>query len=241
MVALTIAIVIQQARGQATNGTAVNSTSNATAAANRTVWQVPDRYLNSTLPEMNIFEEILIENLLNMTQIKQITNSTSNYTEYLRNLTERYVKGEIDEDSDAFKKLEDLANDAGFRCENHQVVTDDGYILGIWRIPGKLADGPNQNKSVVLLQHGMNSDMMQWIFNARDIAPAVVLAKEGYDVWLGNNRGTRYSDRHVSLKNTDKHFWNFTWEEMGTKDTPKVIDYILKLTNQTKLSFIGHS
>lgn len=69
----------------------------------------------------------------------------------------------------------------------------------------------------------------------------MVLAKAGYDVWLGNNRGTRFSDKHVSLKNTDKNFWNFTWEEMGTKDTPKVIDYILKLTNQTKISFIGHS
>ena len=27
---------------------------------------------------------------------------------------------------------------------------------------------------------------------------------------------------------------------MGTKDTPKVIDYILELTNRTNLTYVGH-
>lgn len=145
--------------GQTTTTNTTTST-NTTTASNRTIWEVPDRYQNSTLPELNIFEEILIENLLNMTEIRQIINSTANYTEFLRNLTARYLLGEISDSSDAFKKLEDLANNAGFRCENHQVVTDDGYILGIWRIPGNLTEGPNPKKPVVLLQHGMNADMM---------------------------------------------------------------------------------
>jgi lysosomal acid lipase/cholesteryl ester hydrolase len=87
----------------------------------------------------------------------------------------------------------------------------------------------------------MNSDMMQWVFNTPKVAPALVLAKAGYDVWLGNNRGTKESDKHVTLKDTDKHFWNFTWEEMGTKDVPKIIDKISEVTNQSKISYIGHS
>jgi len=32
------------------------------------------------------------------------------------------------------------------------------------------------------------------------------------------------------LKNNQKEFWDFDWEDMGTKDTPAVIDYILKST-----------
>lgn len=72
--------------------------------------------------------------------------------------------------------------------------------------------------------------MMQWVFNIPSQAPAFVLARAGYDVWLGNNRGNRWSDTHVSLSNKSKEYWEFDWEEMGTKDTPAVIDYILEKT-----------
>ena len=40
--------------------------------------------------------------------------------------------------SDAFKSMEEIVNGQGYRIEKHQVVTEDGYILGIWRIPGSL-------------------------------------------------------------------------------------------------------
>ena len=38
-----------------------------------------------------------------------------------------------------------------------------------------------------------------------------------------------------------KAFWNFDWEDMGTKDTPAVIDYILGKTGRDKIAYIGHS
>ena len=38
--------------------------------------------------------------------------------------------------SDAFKTLREIARENGFRTEEHQVITDDGYILALWRIPG---------------------------------------------------------------------------------------------------------
>lgn len=83
--------------------------------------------------------------------------------------------------------------------------------------------------------------MMQWVFNRPSVAPALVLARAGYDVWMGNNRGNRFSQTHVSLSNKDKAYWDFSWEEMGTKDTPAVIDYILKRTGADKVNYIGHS
>ena len=90
--------------------------------------------------------------------------------------------------SDAFKTMEQIANEHGFKCEKTQVVTDDGYILGIYRIPGKLS-GSAKPGPPVLLQHGLEADMMQWVYNEPDVAPALVLARAGYDVWFGNNRG----------------------------------------------------
>jgi len=41
--------------------------------------------------------------------------------------------------------------------------------------------------------------MMQWVFNEPNVAPAFVLARKGYDVWLGNNRGNRFSQQHSTL------------------------------------------
>ena len=45
----------------------------------------------------------------------------------------------------------------------------------------------------VLLQHGLFSSSDTWITNFATKAPAFVFANNGYDVWLGNNRGNKYS------------------------------------------------
>jgi lysosomal acid lipase/cholesteryl ester hydrolase len=65
----------------------------------------------------------------------------------------------------------------------------------------------------------MGINMMQWILNTPETTQAFVLALAGYDVWMGNNRGTYYSKGHVSLDaEKDSEYWYFSWEEMGTKD-----------------------
>lgn len=125
----------------------------------------------------------------------------------------------------------------------HQVVTEDGYILEMYRIPGMLTeDLANQkNKPPVLCVHGLESDMMQWVVNRPEVAPAFVLARNGYDVWMGNNRGNRFSDKHTKLDPASEEYWTFDWEDMGTKDTPAFINHILSYTGYDKLSYIGHS
>ena len=96
-------------------------------------------------------------------------------------------------------------------------------------------------KPPVLLQHGIEADMFWWTINEADIAPALVLARAGYDVWMGNNRGTRWSLGHVNLTSSEKAFWQFDWEDMGLYDTPKVLDYITLLTGHEKVNYVGHS
>lgn len=70
------------------------------------------------------------------------------------------------------------------------------------------------------------------------------MADAGYDVWLGNARGTEPSRQHTRFDpegSTQKEYWNFSWHEIGVHDIKSIIDHILKKTAQKKLSYIGHS
>ena len=85
-----------------------------------------------------------------------------------------------------------------------------------------------------MLQHGVEDSMMQWVYNRPEVASAFILARGGYDVWMGNNRGNRYSVGHIKLDNTSKEYWDgVNWENMGTKDVPAAIYYILNFTNSS--------
>ena len=115
--------------------------------------------------------------------------------------------------SDAFKTLDQIARENGFRTEQHTVTTDDGYILNIWRIPGAINETSEEKKPPVLLQHGLDGDMLIWVMNDPQQAPPFILARNGYDVWLGNNRGNKYSSQHVLLSNKTKEYWDgVDWE-----------------------------
>ena len=71
---------------------------------------------------------------------------------------------------------------------------------------------------------------MEYVSNQADKAPALVLANLGYDVWLGNNRGNRFSLAHLSKKPSEKEFWDFHQQDMGEKDLPTIIDHITAVT-----------
>ena len=77
-----------------------------------------------------------------------------------------------------------------------------------------------KEKQPVLFGHGLDGDMMEWVYNHPEIAPAFITARAGYDAWMCNNRGTRFSDTHTTLDPKSFEYWQFDWEEMGTKDTP---------------------
>ena len=79
----------------------------------------------------------------------------------------------------------------------------------------------------VLMTAVLDGDMMQYIANENSVAPAFVLARAGYDVWMTNNRGTRFSQKHIKYTIKDKEFWDYSWEEMGVHDAPAAINYVL--------------
>ena len=74
---------------------------------------------------------------------------------------------------------------------------------------------------MVFLQHGIADSADCWIMNNGTKAPAFNFLGAGYDVWLGNSRGSKYSLEHKSLNYTkDKAYWEFSWPEMGRYDAP---------------------
>ncbi|KAG0485769.1 hypothetical protein HPP92_009848 [Vanilla planifolia] len=128
----------------------------------------------------------------------------------------------------------------GYKCEEFEVTTDDGYILGIQRIPQGRIEGNGMKRQPILLQHGLLVDGIVWILNSPEQSLAFILADNGFDVWIANTRGTRPSRRHVSLSPSDKAYWAWSWDELVTHDLPTTINLVSKYTGQ-KLHYVGHS
>ena len=75
--------------------------------------------------------------------------------------------------------------------------------------------------------------------NEPSMAPAVVLWEQGYDVWLTNSRGNKFSQNHTKFKTKSKEFWNFTWGDMGRFDVPACVKYVVAATGHEKVSYVG--
>ncbi|XP_034098996.2 LOW QUALITY PROTEIN: lipase 1 [Drosophila albomicans] len=119
--------------------------------------------------------------------------------------------------------------------EEHTVTTEDKYLLHVHRIP-------RPGAKPVLLVHGLQDASSTWIMMGPHSGLGYFLYDNGYDVWMANVRGNRYSRGHLKLNaNTDKSYWSFSWHEIGFYDLPATIDAILAKTGYSKLSYIGHS
>ncbi|XP_063913078.1 lipase 1-like [Zophobas morio] len=122
----------------------------------------------------------------------------------------------------------------GYANEIHHVTTSDGYILTLHRI---LRDKNTTHKPVLVL-HGLFVESSSFVSTGVKNG----LADESYDVWLGNVRGTPSSRNHTTLHpNRDPKFWDFSWHEMGTIDLPAMVDYVLNVTHQASLYYVGYS
>ena len=81
-----------------------------------------------------------------------------------------------------------------------------------------------------------------WFLTKHD-SLANVAAQAGYDVWLGNNRGTLYSFHHDKLdpKKDAKEYFDYSFYELGKYDVPTMVDYIREQTGHETISYVAHS
>lgn len=56
---------------------------------------------------------------------------------------------------DAYNSFEYIVNKNGYKAVETEIVTDDGYILSLWNIPGTLKEKKVSKKPPVLLVAGM--------------------------------------------------------------------------------------
>jgi lysosomal acid lipase/cholesteryl ester hydrolase len=144
--------------------------------------------------------------------------------------------------------FEELCALFGYRnVEEHVVLTKDGYLLGIHRIPGpkdepRPAPGTSTGKPVVYLHHGLLMNSEIWVCLTESYrSVAFVLAELGFDVWLGNNRGNKYSKKSIHHDPNSHKFWDFSIDDFAWHDIPDSIEYILQITRADTLSYVGFS
>ena len=76
----------------------------------------------------------------------------------------------------------------------------------------------------VLLLHGLMHSSEVWVVNGRSGSVGFALADAGFDVWLGNNRGNRYSSKHQSKHVRSDEYWDFSVDDMARYDVPAMVD-----------------
>ncbi|XP_015787859.1 gastric triacylglycerol lipase [Tetranychus urticae] len=169
-------------------------------------------------------------------------------------------------ESDSSRMISDLITSRGFIHEPHYVTTQDGYILGIHRminpfskkyIPGKPkpillqcgllcsgsefldnSDSGFLNESMIASRHELHSID----FQSEGSNLGFLLANLGFDVWFFHPRGNVYSRNHTTLNpDSDKSYWEFTWDQMATIDLPATFEHIIEYTGQTSVGYIGYS
>ena len=129
-----------------------------------------------------------------------------------------------------YTRWKDQMDKWGYTWEAFEVTTEDDYILTTFRITGKVGETAfSPTKGAVLIQHGYTMDAANWISDYTTKPMPLILADNGYDVWMGNNRGTEYSrGNRKGLNISQKEFWAWDWGEMGIYDDPAIINFIKK-------------
>lgn len=155
-----------------------------------------------------------------------------------------------------------------YKLEEYAVFTPEGYILILHRLrynsrivldkESEIEFGSGYQcrsgglRPPVLLNHGAMMTSEAWLTAPTRMIPDEmdgsipstlphVLLHAGYDVFITNRRGNKYSCKHTHLSTHDPAFWSFSLDEPACRDLPAVIDFIRELTDFKRISLIGFS
>jgi pimeloyl-ACP methyl ester carboxylesterase len=142
----------------------------------------------------------------------------------------------------------DLISEYGYPVKTYEIITSDGYILRMHRLFAK-NDFKSQIhhkpgcpiKPAVLIVHGFTGCSSDFVLFGPNKSLGFQLVDNGYDVWLGNVRGGKLTESHVSMKSSMPEFWNYTITEVSIIDTANMIDYVRDVSGSFKIFYIGNS
>jgi pimeloyl-ACP methyl ester carboxylesterase len=141
-------------------------------------------------------------------------------------LPSRFIAGMKSSSFDK-RTTEALVQSQGYPYETYEVVTDDGYILKLERLPRR------KSNRVIYFQHGVVDNSFAWFGHVEGEAGSAVAFRAydaGYDVFVGTFRGCEGSTRHTRKKDfTSSDYWNFSVNEHGMFDLKAFIDKIVSL------------
>ena len=182
-----------------------------------------------------------------------------------------------------YNKQADIINYRGYPCEIHHVVTEDGYILELVRIPAlKLHNSSSEHKAIYL-QHGLLASAHVWLLAPNNSSLGKKVKKMSILLMLISVKwqhtflrttamisgwviqGETFTRENINFFTRIKQnfgifrtftliefvslptynvlisFWLLRMHELGHYDIPASIAYVLGVTQQRKLIYIGHS
>lgn len=161
---------------------------------------------------------------------------------------------------DSWLTVNEVVERRGYQFEEHNIPTDDGYIIKLFRLRNPYF--ASSGLKPILIEHGLGANSTQWMINSTvgraadwtssqctdsgeckfDDSLAFSLSNYGYDVWLGNMRGSVNCLEHSTLNAfRDAKYWDFSIDEMAKFDVPAMISYVKTQSNSAKVDYIGLS
>jgi hypothetical protein len=100
---------------------------------------------------------------------------------------------------------------AGYPYKRYRVSTADGYVLTLERLPRR------SSRRVVFLLHGIFDSSYAWIAAGARRSLAFRAYERGFDVFLGNLRGSQWSRGHTSAHVDASDYWDFSLDDHGRR------------------------
>ena len=91
--------------------------------------------------------------------------------------------------------------------------------------------------------HGLIDSSDVWVIHERNKTHAFIMADQGYDVWLANTRGNKYSRAHKWLDpENDIEYWDKSFSlEIARNDIPAFIEHVKKHSEVDNMTLVAHS